>query len=513
MTAQGITSRYVLSLMLVPILLAGLLVTSSPTPPLSADGGDDYGDAPGSYGTYSESGGAYHTVGSLYLGSGVDAEGDGHPSDLALGDDEHGTDDEDGVAFTGLLWPGSNLVVLYESSGTGYLDAWIDYNIDGDFLDAGEQILASHAVAAGTGWVFAGPGYVPPTATPGTTYARFRLSSAGGLGPTGGAPDGEVEDRMIIIMEGDDCYDRGDAPEPYPDAWGAQRPYAAFGQWIDSEASMQRSANADGDDINGARDDEDGKIFPTTLTSGESTGFNLMVVSEQLHPTLSATALFDWNQDGDWADPGESYTLSNLVEGNNQRLIDVPVSAISGETFARFELYCSGNLQEVEDYVMVVEGPTTVDFTVELKAGWNMVSVPLTLASNTPGDVFPNAEAIYEWNPLNKSYTIPNEILPEHGYWIAMSEGDSLTLNGLPCPNWTNNNVKTGWNMIGSVHGSTEEFTTPTDSPDGSVEGFAYWWDPLSKSYSFSTTIEPGNGYWIAATSDCSLSIGAPPPP
>jgi len=496
--------------MLVPILLAGLLVTSSPTPPLSADVGDDYGDAPGTYGTYAESGGAYHSVGSLYLGSGVDAEGDGHPSDLALGDDEHATDDEDGAAFSGLLWPGSNLLVLYESSGTGYLDAWIDYNIDGDFLDAGEQILTSHPVVAGTDSVFAGPGYVPATATPGTTYARFRLSSAGGLGPTGGAPDGEVEDRMIIIMEGDDCYDRGDAPEPYPDAWGARRPCAAFGQWIDSETSMQRSDDATGDDVNGTRDDEDGKVFPTTLAPGESNGFNLMVVSEQLQPTLSATALFDWNQDGDWEDLGESYALNNLIEGNNMVSIDVPANASPGDTFARFELYVSTNLQEVEDYLLTVEGPATVDFTLELKAGWNMVSVPLTLASNTPGDVFPDAEAVYEWSPHTKSYTIPNEIMPERGYWIAMSEDKSLTLNGLPCPSWTDNGIRAGWNMIGSVHGSTQDFTDPTDSPDSSVEGFVYSWDPEGKSYSYCTTIEPGMGYWVAATGDCSLSMGVP---
>jgi Ca2+-binding RTX toxin-like protein len=41
---------------------------------------------------------------------------------------------------------------------------------------------------------------VPGTASVGSTYARFRISSAGGLGPTGLAADGEVEDYALRLM-------------------------------------------------------------------------------------------------------------------------------------------------------------------------------------------------------------------------------------------------------------------------------------------------------------------------
>jgi hypothetical protein len=39
---------------------------------------------------------------------------------------------------------------------------------------------------------------------PGDTFARFRLSSAGGLSPTGEAADGEVEDHEVTIKPVDD---------------------------------------------------------------------------------------------------------------------------------------------------------------------------------------------------------------------------------------------------------------------------------------------------------------------
>ncbi|MBW2283794.1 MAG: hypothetical protein JRF65_04235, partial [Deltaproteobacteria bacterium] len=42
---------------------------------------------------------------------------------------------------------------------------------------------------------------IPADAVPGTTYARFRLSSAGSLAPTGSAADGEVEDYEVTIED------------------------------------------------------------------------------------------------------------------------------------------------------------------------------------------------------------------------------------------------------------------------------------------------------------------------
>ena len=43
---------------------------------------------------------------------------------------------------------------------------------------------------------------MPAGATLGVTYARFRLSTAGGLTPTGAAADGEVEDFRVTLATG-----------------------------------------------------------------------------------------------------------------------------------------------------------------------------------------------------------------------------------------------------------------------------------------------------------------------
>lgn len=168
----------------------------------------DFGDAPtseqsgfaGSYPTELPIG-ARHTSTSLFLGASVDSEADGQPSAAADGDGG----DEDGVSFvTSVIatTASPNLAsVLVTATEAGKLDAWIDFNRDGDWDDAGEQLFTDSVD------LNAGPNLVsfviPAGAGNGETYARFRLSTAGVSDPSGPADDGEVEDYRITILDGD----------------------------------------------------------------------------------------------------------------------------------------------------------------------------------------------------------------------------------------------------------------------------------------------------------------------
>ncbi len=163
----------------------------------------DFGDAPDpAYPTLSASNGARHVLGSgLFLGATVDAENDGQPDATATGDDLANQPDEDGVVFTSILVPGTMASVTVTASAVGgLLDAWIDFNNNGSWLDAGEQIFMNQPLAAGPNpLVFP----VPPGAALGPqTFARFRLSAGGNLSPTGIANDGEVEDYALGSIHG-----------------------------------------------------------------------------------------------------------------------------------------------------------------------------------------------------------------------------------------------------------------------------------------------------------------------
>lgn len=159
----------------------------------------DFGDAPSQYPVLLADDGARHSEGSLSLGETIDTEGDGQPSAAADGDG----DDDDGVtAIAGAVAVSgtettSSFAIL--ASGTGRLDAWIDFNGDGDWSDTGEQIATDVSVAAGENTLTY---VVPADAVAGSTAARFRISTAGGLAPTGEAADGEVEDYIVSLLDG-----------------------------------------------------------------------------------------------------------------------------------------------------------------------------------------------------------------------------------------------------------------------------------------------------------------------
>ena len=87
--------------------------------------------------------------------------------------------------------------------GNGYLQAWFDWNADGDFADAGEQVATNLTPVSG---VVSFSVDVPETATVGNSYARFRYSTVQDLPSAGYAKDGEVEDIVIEIKEGGACF-------------------------------------------------------------------------------------------------------------------------------------------------------------------------------------------------------------------------------------------------------------------------------------------------------------------
>jgi len=138
----------------------------------------------------------------LRLGALVDFEPNALPNATATGDDINGVDDEDGVRFPSTSFFNANsppVTVTVSVTGIGYLDAWIDWNGDGDFDDLQEKIVDSQPVSTGDYPILV---TTPSSASPGDRWARFRLSSTGGLFPSGAAIGGEVEDYVIRVIPG-----------------------------------------------------------------------------------------------------------------------------------------------------------------------------------------------------------------------------------------------------------------------------------------------------------------------
>ncbi len=158
----------------------------------------DFGDAPGFPTTLAENGARHKIVSGFFMGREIDSEADGQPDATATGDDLAGVDDEDGVTFIAAPRQCATATLQVLVPQAGKLDAWMDFNGDGDWDDAGEQIFTSQDLALYDNRL---DFFVPCDAVLTPIFARFRLSSTGGLSYTGLANDGEVEDYQITIAQ------------------------------------------------------------------------------------------------------------------------------------------------------------------------------------------------------------------------------------------------------------------------------------------------------------------------
>ena len=138
---------------------------------------------------------------TLRLGADIDSED--LPTLPAAGanpnvDDNTGADDEDALPATTSSvngYFGINYVNI--SPLTSYLTMWIDKNRNGTFDNDEKVVTTIPANKTGTA-ILDVTSLSIPTGT--NYYTRIRYSSKANLGPTGFAPDGEVEDHFINIV-------------------------------------------------------------------------------------------------------------------------------------------------------------------------------------------------------------------------------------------------------------------------------------------------------------------------
>jgi hypothetical protein len=129
------------------------------------------------------------------------------------------------------------------TSTGGVLNYFVDFDANGVFGNVANEVFSTTLTSGTQNVTFA----IPASAVLGTTRARFRLSTAGGLGPTGLANDGEVEDYQVLVVEPPtvntlfENFD-GVAPPALPDNWSATT--TASNSWQTSATSSNTAPNS-----------------------------------------------------------------------------------------------------------------------------------------------------------------------------------------------------------------------------------------------------------------------------
>jgi photosystem II stability/assembly factor-like uncharacterized protein len=146
--------------------------------------------------------------------------------------------------------------------------------------------------------------------------------------------------------------------------------------------------------------------------------------------------------------------------------------------------------------------PTSIPLS--LRNGWNLVSVPNTVADKRRAVLFPGAASpafAYEG-----SYTIKDSLFNRVGYWLRFGVPETLSVTGnylaidsIP--------VNEGWNLVGSISAPVAVSSIVSVPPGITTSRFFGY----AGGYFTADHINPGEGYWVKANMNGSLifSTGA----
>jgi hypothetical protein len=135
-----------------------------------------------------------------------------------------------------------------------------------------------------------------------------------------------------------------------------------------------------------------------------------------------------------------------------------------------------------------------ISCSMDLRSGWNMISLPVIQESPKVSDLFPQAVVIYGYEKAGYVRVKRDENLEAgKGYWILLNEAKTYTLTGLYIPDYTHMIEEDGWKMIGGC-----SFDAKASSTNCNI-GVIYMYEQgvgykrvLEGEY-----LQPGKGYWI----------------
>ncbi len=208
----------------------------------------------------------------------------------------------------------------------------------------------------------------------------------------------------------------------------------------------------------------------------------------------------------------------NYGDGNSDLSPVIGISAGDGEEYVISEYNAVSELGNARSVMFV---PRDQIFTLVIKKGWNLISVPLqpyeTGIMGLLGDAYDKVESIWSYSgSLWKTHVSGmaevsdlNSMSESRGYWI-MSREDSIRVKIQGDEKPQSIDLVKGWNLVGynslTVKPASEVLFQVLDNVDAV---WAYkngqWvvYDTKNPDFSDLTFFEPGLGYWLHVNEPC----------
>lgn len=201
-------------------------------------------------------------------------------------------------------------------------------------------------------------------------------------------------------------------------------------------------------------------------------------------PPSPRCATITWNP-GTFVEEGY-YTLYEDTDGDGEGDV-VVVSDM--RTTNEYEI-CSSAAR-----YFVVSWCEQVTHVYDLRAGWNLISMPVMPISNSVSELFPSATVCFEFDGVYEPATVLETC---RGYWLKVPTATSVSISGVRVADCTSQK-EPGWHLVGGPYCDVAPYTTPAGCIQA-IFGFDSLYQPV-------TQLEPGSGYWIKITCSSQLSL------
>lgn len=168
--------------------------------------------------------------------------------------------------------------------------------------------------------------------------------------------------------------------------------------------------------------------------------------------------------------------------------------------------------------VDAVFGEPELNQNIQLNSGWNLISYNLELADNNPAVIFSEViDNVIEVKNLTATYSpaVPyyfntlNNLTPQLGYWVNVSENSSLELSGDAYNSQESIALNSGWNLIGYLPQTETAPALALASISDKViqvKDLTSIYNPaMPAMFNTMTAMMPNNGYWVEVSENCNL--------
>lgn len=174
---------------------------------------------------------------------------------------------------------------------------------------------------------------------------------------------------------------------------------------------------------------------------------------------------------------------------------------IDGDYYGKPAMYEFQNISSSHTiHVKFVKINAEMEISLYVNAGWNMISVPIKVNDYRRNVLFPNSISnAYSFdNGYNAVDTLRNGI----GYWLKFPEPAEISIIGTAVDSNTID-VKTGWNMIGSINVPIPVSAIVPDTDVTIVSPF-YGYE---NGYKTTDALYPGKAYWVKVVGNGKLYL------